>query len=211
MRNSLYLGEKKCSFNQVSQQTFQRSNTYVPCSGPAPLEPLACAAMQTRCRKHLFLSRRSKPARVIFPSPSFGCDWKVFRSPRRSSIRYVFSLLLCFGCRHTGRRLFLWTRISGIFLKIKKGRVEGRHIMRGLRKPGFINESQTGTENIALPFPLLGKYSSSQKRELKHEDKWTPSCQEKPQHYVPACWGQPCHCTSSSCQNQRWAVEPSCG
>lgn len=82
-------------------------------------------------------------------------------------------------------------QVYGISLKIKK-RGTHTHIMCGLEKPCFIeslNYSQTGTENMALPFPLFGKYTSSQKRELKLKDKWTPSCQEKPAASCPCLLG----------------------
>lgn len=92
------------------------------------------------------------------------------------------------------RQKVIRLKIHGIFLKIKKKKegAEGGHIMWGLGKPCFVeslNYSQSGTENITLPFPPLGRYISSQKRELKHKDKWTPSCQEKPAALCPCLLG----------------------
>lgn len=75
----------------------------------------------------------------------------------------------------------IWAVLKNKKIKGDVGRMG--HIVWDLGKPCFIeswNYSQTGTENISLLFPLLGKYASSQKQELKHKDKWTPSCQEKP-------------------------------
>lgn len=159
------------------------------------LKPLAPTATQL-CEynaERVFLSLQcSKHGRVIFSSLSSVFDWNVFRSPWHSWVCYIFSVLQRFGCRHTGRRLPLWKYTVFSWKLKKKEGVEGGLIIWGLRTPRFIeslNYSWTGIENIALPFPLLGKYASSQERELKHKDKWTSSCQEKPAALCPCLPG----------------------
>lgn len=118
----------------------------------------------------------------------------------------------------THRQKVIPLKIYSIFLKIKRKRGAGKcggwtHHVRP-RKTWLYRKLKLQPNwdwRHRFTIPTLGKVTPAPRNA-----SWSIKINElhpakrNLQHCVPACWGQPCHRSSSSCQNLRRAHEPSC-
>lgn len=117
----------------------------------------------------------------------------------------------------TCRQKIISLKIYGIFLKIKKKKKKG-----GVGEMHHVRPWKTSFYRKLKLQPnwewktLLYHSHSWESPPAPRNRSWSIKINElhpakrNLQHCVPACWGQPCQCSSSSCQNGGRVPEPSC-